>query len=85
MAISVGPTAVHVQSNSAVFRQYSGGIMNSPDCGTATDHVVTAVGYGNENGTDYFLIRNSWGPEWGEDGYIRIAASLEGGVGICGV
>ena len=49
-AISVGPTIVHVQHSETVFRQYEGGIMNSKDCGTNTDHVVAAVGYGKENG-----------------------------------
>lgn len=38
------------------------------------DHEVALVGYGTENGTDYWILQNSWGPEWGEDGYIRVAA-----------
>lgn len=59
--------------------------MDSKDCGTKTNHVVTAIGYGVEDGQEYYIIRNSWGRDWGEDGYIRIATSPEGGVGICGV
>ena len=45
------------------------------------DHAVTVVGYGREKGMDYWLIKNSWGVDWGEDGYMR----LQRGVGMCGI
>jgi len=53
-------------------------------CGTLLDHAVIAVGYGSENGKDYWILRNSWGTGWGESGYMRIAASASG-EGVCGV
>ena len=66
------------------FSMYTGGILNSQHCATDIDHAVTAVGYGNEDGLEYLLIRNSWGADWGEQGYIRIAI-MEDGPGICGI
>ena len=62
---------------------YTGGILDSDACGTQLDHAVTAVGYGKEGDKEYYIIRNSWGPSWGENGYIKIAA-VEGD-GICGI
>jgi C1A family cysteine protease len=50
---------------------YSGGIITS-GCGTSLDHGVLAVGYGTENGTEYVLVKNSWGPSWGAKGYVKL-------------
>jgi hypothetical protein len=64
---------------------YTGGVMDSAECGTNLDHAVAAVGYGtdSESGKDYYIVRNSWGASWGDSGYIKIAA--EEGKGICGI
>jgi cathepsin L len=48
---------------------FDGGNHTNPDL----DHLVQLMGYGSEDGKDYWLIRNSWTPEWGENGYIRVA------------
>mgnify|MGYP006192210421 CR=1 FL=1 len=51
--------------------RYEGGVYDG-SCGTTIDHAVQLVGYGTDAGTDYWLVRNSWGESWGESGYIRI-------------
>jgi C1A family cysteine protease len=82
-AIAKGPTSVTVEADRTVFQMYTGGVLNSTACGTQLDHAITAVGYGNEAGQDYYIVRNSWGASWGDHGYIKIAAVA--GNGICGI
>jgi len=82
-AIAAGPTSVTVEADRSVFQMYTGGVLDSTACGTSLDHAITAVGYGVENGKEYYLVRNSWGASWGDQGYIKIAAV--DGVGICGI
>jgi C1A family cysteine protease len=48
--------------------------LNNPGCGTKLDHGVAAVGYDSDEG--YWLVRNSWGGNWGEEGYIRLAMNV---------
>ena len=83
-AIAQGPVSVTVEADTKTFQGYTGGILNSAACGTNLDHAITAVGFGNKNGQSYYIVRNSWGPNWGDQGYIMIAA-VEGTAGICGI
>jgi len=58
------------------WHHYTGGIFDEPCCEKeeeiALDHGIVVVGYGQENGVDYWVLRNSWGTAWGEQGYMRI-------------
>jgi hypothetical protein len=55
-------------------------------CGTSADHAVLVVGYGtdSQSGKDYWLVKNSWGDQWGEQGYVRMLRG-KGDSGECGV
>ena len=84
-SIQQGPTAISLAAGNTYFQLYDGGILNAAECPhDYHDHAVVGVGYGTENGTDYVIIRNSWGSGWGEDSYIRIANEQDGD-GICGI
>jgi len=81
-AISQGVVSVAIEADQSVFQLYDYGVITSSSCGTHLDHGVAAVGYGSENGEDYFLVRNSWGSSWGDHGYVKIGASSSN---ICGI
>jgi len=80
---TVGPIDVSVDASS--WNVYRSGIFNgcnqkNPDI----DHAVQLVGYGTENGQDYWIVRNSWGSSWGENGYIRLLRHSDGSSQWCG-
>lgn len=80
-----GPISVGVNANED-WQLYSKGIYNPSEnaCDSSTtsmDHGVILVGYGSEDGLDYWIVRNSWGDDWGEKGYMRLGR----GHNACGV
>jgi cathepsin L len=82
-ALQNGPLAVAIEADKRVFQTYSSGVLSDSACGTKLDHAVTAVGYGTENGQEYFLVKNSWNTTWGDQGYIKLA--ITDGLGECGI
>jgi cathepsin F len=76
-----GPLAVALYAN--LLQYYVGGIFDDPNCSTAMNHAVNLVGYGvdTDGVTVYWIVRNSWGLNWGENGYFRIARRK----GMCGI
>ncbi|XP_024115671.1 cathepsin K [Oryzias melastigma] len=80
---AVGPVAVAVNAMLSSFHSYKGGLYNDLNCNPVlVNHAVLVVGYGSEAGQDYWLVKNSWGPGWGEGGFIRMARNKNN---LCGI
>lgn len=79
-AILVTSLAVAIQADQKEFQMYTSGVLDFK-CGTDLNHAVNVEGYGTENGKDYWLVRNSWGEDWGDKGYIKMAR----GKNLCGI
>lgn len=85
-AIAQQPVAVAISADSRIFQSYSSGVITSTSCYTSLNHGVLAVGYGEENGLEYYLVKNSWGASWGDNGYVKIGRSdSTNDAGICGI
>lgn len=88
-AVAKGPVAVAIEADTRYFQSYAGGVLTSASaCGTNLDHGVLLVGYGTDPvDGDYWLVKNSWGEQWGEQGYIRLGRSSSDtqGAGVCGI
>ncbi|KAI3895502.1 hypothetical protein MKW92_010178 [Papaver armeniacum] len=84
-AVSKQPVSVAIDASGQDFQFYSSGVFTGT-CGTELDHGVTAVGYGTaSDGTKYWLVKNSWGTSWGEEGYIRMQRDVNANEGLCGI
>lgn len=91
-AVAQAPVAVAISGYAKSFRFYNGGVYDSTDCGVNVDHAVLLVGYGTTpEGQDYWLVKNSWGTSWGDNGYGKLARNdpninrVSKGLGTCGI
>ncbi|MED6188322.1 putative cellulose expressed protein 1 [Stylosanthes scabra] len=84
-AVANQPVSVAIDASGSAFQFYSSGVFTG-DCGTQLDHGVTTVGYGaDDDGTEYWIVKNLWGTEWGEEGYIRMKKGIDTSEGLCGI
>jgi hypothetical protein len=84
IAVAQQPVSVAIEADQKAFQFYKSGVFNLT-CGTRLDHGVLAVGYGEDNGQKFWKVKNSWGPSWGEHGFIRLAREENGPAGQCGI
>ncbi|XP_006168516.1 cathepsin S [Tupaia chinensis] len=77
-----GPVSVAIDASHSSFFLYRSGVYYEPSCTQTVNHGVLVVGYGNLNGKDYWLVKNSWGLPFGDKGYIRMARNSENHCGI---
>jgi len=81
----LGPVSVAIDAAHEHFEYYSSGVYYNPKCQNGIndlDHEVLVVGYGTENGQDYWIVKNSWSTHWGDEGYIKMARNRGNNCGI---
>jgi cathepsin F len=77
--LSTGPLSICVDAES--WQYYNGGVVMHGSCGQSIDHCVQITGYGQQSGTNVWIVRNSWGTSWGYSGYLYV----EYGYNVCGI
>eukprot|EP01084_Bolivina_argentea_P316574 548799_1 len=85
-AVVKGCVQVNIEADQPAFQHYKSGVITS-GCGADNDHSVLTVGYGTENGVQYWLVKNSWGQNWGDNGYVKICRNCKQNTpyGECGI
>ena len=86
-AVAKQPVSVGIAAFCSSMMLYNGGVLTK-SCGTVLNHAVVIVGYGTDSATglDYWLVKNTWGVNWGEQGYVRMVRSMiQGDSGLNGI
>jgi len=84
-AVQIGAVSVGIEADQVSFKNYRSGVYTAT-CGQALDHGVLIVGYGTtEEGLDYWIVKNSWGEDWGDQGYVLLERNIEDPAGKCGI
>lgn len=80
---TLGVVTSCISASNIPFMSYTSGILDDDQCKVnQPDHAVAVVGYGSENGIDFWIVRNSWGDSWGEEGYVRMSRNKGNQCGI---
>jgi len=85
-AITSNPISVLIEADEDVFQFYTSGVIWR-NCHNNIDHAVLAVGWQKVTGLDAFIVKNSWGTDWGVSGYVYISTNEKpnSGTGVCGI
>jgi len=85
-ALVAQPVSVAIEADEDIFQLYSSGVIKS-GCGDSLDHAVLAVGYTTVGSDEAFIVKNSWGTSWGQEGYVYLSTSesYNDGAGACGI
>lgn len=82
VVVKHGPVAIAMDT-AGDFSKYSNGVYFNPTCrNNSYTHAMVIVGYGHENGMDYWLVKNSWGGNWGDKGFVKVARNKNSHCGI---
>jgi KDEL-tailed cysteine endopeptidase len=85
LAVLQRPVAVLIDAHGTAFQNYRTGIYKGP-CTTQQNHAVVLIGYGVTNsGEKYWILKNSWGNWWGQNGFFFMRRGADGAAGLCGL
>lgn len=83
-AVARQPISVAIDASASEFQLYSDGVFTG-SCGKKLNHGVVVVGYGEDKGVGYWIVKNSWGIGWGNKGYMKLHRGSSDRSGACGI